>query len=114
LAAAAEDGVRIYDIRSGAVISTETVESSRPRIRYTRDGKYLIEAVGKKLEIWDGSHQHLLQTMKGEVPNIAVSSDGRYMALGGSDNNILDATAMSSLIFHPNGSAGKVILYKLK
>jgi WD40 repeat protein len=114
LAAAGIGDIKIYDFHSGVAVTTESVESSRPRIRYSRNGKYLIEAVGKKLEIWDGSHQRLLQVFTGEVPNIAVSADGRYLALGGGDNNILDATAMSSLIFHPNGTGGKVIVYKLK
>jgi hypothetical protein len=34
--------------------------------------------------------------------------------MGGAENSILDATALLSLITHPNGPKGKVLVYKLE
>ena len=108
------DNVAIYDSRSGDKIVAETGDSDRGLIRYTPDGKYLIAKVGKNVEIWDAPHVHLLQTIHAEPRNIAVSPDGRYLALCADDVNILDATPLLSLFAHPNGVGGKVIVYEMK
>jgi WD40 repeat protein len=106
--------IKIFDSSSNKTVVSEEAGPSNILVRYTPDGKYLIEKVGKKVEIWDGQHQKLLQVIKAEPSYIAVSLDGRYFAMGGAKNSILDATAMLSLITHPNGPSGKVIVYKLK
>lgn len=104
----------IIDANTGDAVASEVTEPFHIIVRYTPDGKYLIEKVGKKVEIWDGKHQKLLQVIKAEPSSIAVSRDGHYFAMGGAENSILDATAMLSLITHPNGPKGKVLVYKLK
>jgi hypothetical protein len=106
--------INIVDLSNNKTVVSEETGPSNTLVRYTTDGKYLIEKVGKKVEIWDGQHQKLLQVIKAEPSYIAVSLDGRYFAMGGAKNSILDATAMLSLITHPNGPSGKVIVYKLK
>lgn len=106
--------VQIFDALTGQLLISEGDRPEHVLVRYTPDGKYLIEAIGKKVEIWDGQHQKLLQVIKAEPSYIAVSRDGRYFAMGGAENSILDVTAMLSLITHPNGPKGKVLVYKLK
>lgn len=106
--------VNIFDSRSGEVVASEAAGPVHVLVRYTPDGKYLIEKVGKKVAIWDGQHQKLLQVIKAEPSYIAVSRDGHYFAMGGAENSILDATPMLSLITHPHGPKGKVLIYHLK
>jgi WD40 repeat protein len=108
--------VKILNAASGVVVASEKGGPSQVLLRYTPDGRYLIESIDKDktVEIWDGQHAHLLQSIRAEPSSIAVSRDSHYFALGGSPNSILDATALLSLITHPNGPAGKVIVYRLK
>ena len=105
---------KIFDSTTGESVVSEVTGPVRILVRYPPDGKYLIEKVGKKVEIWDGQHQKLLQVIHAEPSCIAVSSDGHYFAMGGAENSILDATPMLSLVTHPNGPKGKVLVYKLK
>lgn len=106
--------LNIFDSQTGRVVLSEEVGSVHVLVRYTPDGKYLIEKVGKKVEIWDGQHQNLLQVIKAEPSYIAVSQDGHYFAMGGAKSSIWDANALLSLTVHPKGASGKVIIYKLK
>ena len=108
------ENLRVFDIRSGESVATEGGDPVHGLIRYTPNGKYLIAVVGKKVEIWDGRHQTLLQTISAEPDCIAVSPNSHYFAIGGSPNSILDATALLSLITHPNGPPGKIIIFALK
>jgi WD40 repeat protein len=106
--------IKIFDSSNNTTVVSEEAGPSNSLVRYTPDGKYLIEKVGKKVEIWDGQHQTLLQVIKAEPSYIAVSRDGHYFAMGGAENSILDATMMLSLITHPNGPKGKILVYKLQ
>jgi WD40 repeat protein len=110
----ATDSISIFDVRSGEKIAAEPSKDGWELVRYTPDGRYLIACVGKRVEIWDGQHQQLLQTIPAYPGNIAVSPDSRYLALSGDKLNILDATALLSLFAHPNGVPGKAIIYRLK
>jgi WD40 repeat protein len=82
--------VKIFDVRSGEQVGSEAATSFRINsLRYTPNGKYLIEAnVAHTIRIWDGEHRELLQEIRGEAGSLAVSSDGRYLATGG-DRKIL-------------------------
>jgi WD40 repeat protein len=106
--------IKILDAASGAVVASEKDGPAHVLLRYTPDGKYLIESIGRKVEIWDGRHEHLLQVIHAEPSCIAISHDSRYFALGGSPNSILAASPLLSLFVYPNGPTGKVIVYKLK
>lgn len=106
--------VKVYDSRSGDVVAADAVGPVHVLVRYTPDGKYFIEKVGNRVQIWDGQHQKLLQVIKAEPTYIAVSRDSHYFAMGGAKNSILDATPMLSLITHPNGPKGKILVYKLQ
>jgi WD40 repeat protein len=115
LAAGIGDGeaVRIYDISSGATIASEP-GIAHTLVRYTPDGKYLIEQVQGKVEIWDGAHHQLLQEIGAEASAMAISPDGKYFALGGGDSGISDAIPLVSLFVHPNGGKGRMIIYRLR
>lgn len=106
--------IKILRTESGKVVASEKSGPAHVLLRYTPDGRYLIECIDKTVEIWDGKHEHLLQKIRAEPSSIAVSHDSHYFALGGSPNSILDATPLLSLITHPNGPPGKVIVYRLK
>ncbi len=82
------DAVRIFDARTGALVTRETTpnETHIFGLRYTPNGQYLIEsAIGGQIRIWDGKHQHLLQSIDGVAESLAVSADSRYLAMGGTD-----------------------------
>lgn len=87
---AGEDAVQIFDVRTGKQIAHEPATTTKVLgLVYTPDGKYLIEsAIDHTIRIWDGQHQHLLQSIKAEAASLAVTSDSRYLAMGG-DRKIL-------------------------
>ncbi len=81
--------VEMFEVPSGRQLVYEQVDKSGSmHVRYTRDGRYLIESdlngMGKGLgvKIWDGPRQRLLQTIPGDIGNIALSKDGKYLAVG--------------------------------
>lgn len=81
------DAIRVFNAQSGEQVANEAAPlGTRIRgLRYTPDGKYLLEAgIGHSLKIWDGQHQRLLQEISesGEVGSITVSADGHYFAIG--------------------------------
>ena len=57
-------------------------------LRFTSDGRYFIECdlngrgTGLGVKIWDGQHHNLLQEIPGNIGSIAVSRDGKYLAVG--------------------------------
>jgi WD40 repeat protein len=78
--------VEIFDTQSGRSILSEYGEDTD--IRFTNDGRFLIESDhnetghGSGLKIWDHSRQQLLQKISGDIGSIAVSRDGKYLAVG--------------------------------
>jgi WD40 repeat protein len=78
--------VEIFDIRTGRSLLSEYAEDTD--IRFTNDGRFFIESDhnetghGSGLKIWDQSRQKLLQKIAGDIGSIAVSRDGRYLAVG--------------------------------
>ena len=87
------DTVMVFDAHSGKQIAGEQLEGiGNSSLRYTPDGKYLIEgdmdALGNGLgvRIWDGQHRELLQEIPGNVASLAVSRDGHYFAAGSFKN----------------------------
>jgi WD40 repeat protein len=88
--AIAGGSVEIFDPRSGQNLVQETIENSgKMNARFTPDGRFFIDSdlngMGKGLgvNIWDSQHQKLLQHIPvGDVGSIAVSRDGKYLAVG--------------------------------
>jgi WD40 repeat protein len=79
------DVIRVYDLKTGAIVAHEPgpLGTGVTALRYTPQGRYLIEAgIHHEVEIWDGSHQHLLQKIPHQAWSLAVSSHGHYLALG--------------------------------
>ena len=81
------DTVMIFDAHIGKQVAGEQLEDiEATSLRYTPEGKYLIEGVmngrgsGLGIRIWDGKHHELLQEIPGEVTGLAVSGDGHYFA----------------------------------
>lgn len=89
IAVAGAQRVEIFDVQSGVVRVSEFVANSgNMNVLFTPDNKYFIEsdfdALGNGLgvKIWDSAHHQLLQHLKGNVGSIAVTRDGKYLAVG--------------------------------
>jgi WD40 repeat protein len=82
------DTVMVFDAHTGKQIASEQLKIGYASLRYTPDGKYLIEGDndgrngGLGVRIWDGQHRELLQEIPGAVTSLAVSQDGHYFAMG--------------------------------
>jgi WD40 repeat protein len=81
--------VEILDAQSGEVlVSDKNERAGDMNIRFTSDGRYFIQsdlngsARGLGIQIWDAARKTLLQEIPGDVGSIAVSRDGRYLAVG--------------------------------
>lgn len=90
VAAVGAPGIEIYAARSGENLAHENIENAgHMNVRFTPDGRYLI-ATGRQsgrsgigVMIWDGQHHALLQHLSvGAVSSMAVSRDGKYLAVG--------------------------------
>lgn len=84
--------LEIFDAHTYERVVDETTQGGNILIRFTPDGKYLIEGGlekgGTTVKIWGGQHRTLLQELKARPGSMAVSRDGRYLAMGG-DKKIL-------------------------
>jgi WD40 repeat protein len=79
------DAVRVFDVSTGAMVSHESVGSAHIwALRYSQNGKYLIEAgIGETVRIWDGQHRQLLQEIRTKNGYaLAVSKDSAFLAIG--------------------------------
>lgn len=90
IAAAGRGYVEMFDAHSGArVVHEELPESTHMNLRFTPDGRYLIEGdsngrgTGIGVSIWGGKRAKRLQRIPGDSPSAAVSRDGKYLAIGG-------------------------------
>jgi WD40 repeat protein len=82
--------VEIFDSETGQNLLREAIENSgHMNVRYSSDGRYFIESdtngrgTGLGVKIWDGQRHALLKHIPGDTGSIAVSRDGRYLAVGG-------------------------------
>jgi WD40 repeat protein len=78
------DAVRIFDVATGAQVTGEPVNPAHGfGLRYTSDGRYLIECgIAQSVRIWDARHSVLLQTISAaHAYAIAVSRDSSYLAV---------------------------------
>lgn len=82
--------VKILDTSTGQVVGSEAMSpTSITGLRYTSDGKYLVESgysTGLRgtgmARIWDGQHQRLLQEISvKESFAVTISRDNRYLAV---------------------------------
>jgi WD40 repeat protein len=80
----------MFDVESGRRLSSKKIDhSGHMNVRFTSDGRYLIEGdlngMGKGLgvDVWDGQRNQLLQHIPvGDVGSLAVSRDGKYLGVG--------------------------------
>jgi WD40 repeat protein len=89
IALAGRTYVEMFDAKSGERLVHERAElSGDMNVRFTPDGRYFIESdlngMGKGLgvQLWDGRRAKLLQHIPGDIGSIAVSRDGKYLAVG--------------------------------
>jgi WD40 repeat protein len=88
--AIAGGSVEIFDHSSGQKLLEEKIQNSgRMNVRFTPNGRYLIESdvngsgKGLGVKIWDSQRQKMLQHIAaGDVGSIAVSRAGKYLAVG--------------------------------
>lgn len=89
-------GLQIFDAHSGDLI-LEDLQSrgTHKSLRYTLDGRYLIEGdmngkgTGTGVKIWDRQHQKLLQEIPGNVGSLAVTRDSNYFAMGADKKTVV-------------------------
>lgn len=81
--------VEMFDARTGERLVHDKIEKSGTmNVRFTPDGRYFIESdlngMGKGLgvKIWDSSRRKLLQEIPGDIGSIALSRDGKFLAVG--------------------------------
>ncbi len=89
IAIAGGSGVELVDAISGEIIFHEELEeAAHMNVRFTSDNRYFIECdengrgTGLGVKIWDYHHEKLLQEMSGNIGSIAVTRDGKYLAVG--------------------------------
>jgi WD40 repeat protein len=89
LAVAGETYLDIFDVQSGECLVHERVEKSgNMNVRYTPDGRYLIQSdlngrgAGLGVKIWATQTHKLMQEIPGDIGSIAVSRDSKYLAIG--------------------------------
>jgi WD40 repeat protein len=89
LAIVGDRGVEIFDVNSGEKILYDNGEKAgHMNVRFTRDGRYFIESsmngrgTGFGVHIWDAQRQKLLQKIPGNPSSLAVSLEGKYLAVG--------------------------------
>ena len=81
--------VEVFDVHTGKQVAGELLESAEMFVRYTPDGKYLLESDndglgnGLGVKIWDGLRRKLLQKIPGDLSSLVVSRDGHYFAYSG-------------------------------
>jgi WD40 repeat protein len=82
-------GVEIFDPQSGEKAVHEDLDkAAHMNVRFTSDGRYFIECdqngrgTGLGVKIWDAGHHKLMQEISGNVGSIAVSRDGKTLAVG--------------------------------
>jgi WD40 repeat protein len=83
-------GIEVLDPLSGErLLHEELGEASHMNVRFTPDHRYFVESdlngrgKGLGVKIWDSQHRELLQNISvGDVGSIAVSRDGKYLAVG--------------------------------
>jgi WD40 repeat protein len=84
--------VVVLDSQSGKELAFEVLDSINMFVRYSPNGKYILESDsrpngrsdghGLGIRIWDGEHKNLLQEIPGNITSLAVSRDGKFFAAG--------------------------------
>jgi WD40 repeat protein len=89
IALAGQQYIEVFNAHSGQrEVQTHNTDAGNGNIRYTPDGRYLVESDfkgrgnGSGVKIWDAGHSKLLQKIGGDATGLAVSRDGRYLAVG--------------------------------
>jgi len=86
----ARGGFETLDATSGKPIVNQSMpEAAHMYVRFTADSRYLVESdsngqgTGLGVGIWSGEGEKLLQKVRGDSASIALSRDGKFLAIGG-------------------------------
>jgi WD40 repeat protein len=117
--------VVVLDADSGTILITQDSQihciefgcaqgttNGRELVAFSPDGRFLIEAIDRQVEVWNGEHTKKWQSIPAVPWCMAVSPDSRFLALGGEPKSVLPL--LVDLAVHPRGAGGKVILYEIK
>jgi WD40 repeat protein len=78
------DTMRVLDVETGAIVARQAIGSSHLQaLGYTPDGKYFVECgLPKYVQIWDGTHQRLLQQIHAkDCYALTISRDSTQVAV---------------------------------
>ncbi|XP_073035800.1 uncharacterized protein [Primulina eburnea] len=81
-------GVRLWDVRTGAIVRTLETKSSVTSAEVSQDGRYITTADGSTVKFWDANHFGLVKSY--DMPCIAESASlepkyGSKFIVGGED-----------------------------
>jgi WD40 repeat protein len=86
IAASGDEGVEIFDAKSGELIAKDDSHGHKALIRYMPGGNHLVESGfdggGDVVRIWDGRHQKIQQEIAFRPSALAASRSESYFALG--------------------------------
>jgi WD40 repeat protein len=84
--------LELLDAKSGKSLGSFPARSNMVALDFSPDGRYLLVGWGSKgVEIWDGAHGKLLQSISGNPTAAKFSHDGRHLAIAsGSEITIWD------------------------
>ncbi len=114
IAVADPDAIRIFDVKTGGRVLEQHFEPAHSHVIYTPDDRYLIEAYGTRVEIWDSAHSKLLQTLRAAPSCMDVSPDGHFLALGGGRPDVLSSNVWLDLVFRGGADPGRAIIFRLR
>lgn len=70
------------DMASGQITSLPMQDREGVQtVQYSPNGRYLMIATDTGVELWDGTYEHRLQKIGGQVHDARFSSDGRFLAI---------------------------------
>jgi hypothetical protein len=106
--------VEMFDARSGKrLVHVELINSTHMNDLFTPDGRYFIESdmnargTGLGVHIWDVGRQKLLQSMPDNADSIAVSRNGRYLAVGVDGRTTIwqfrEGSSIAGIVREPRG-----------
>ncbi len=90
--ASGSDGVRLWDVATGAPVATLPNRSSAGSVAFSPDGKSMVSGSWRRVTLWDVDSRSSTATLAGHtggVHSVAFSRDGATLASGARDGTML-------------------------